>query len=353
MKKTLLILGLLLLGIALFVYVVHDTGLNNILNILLRVTFFQMLLYFCLSLGNFCLYVLRWWLVLYSHGHKVPFIKLFFYRMVGYSVSYLTPFAQAGGEPFRIYFLNDQHNVDLKESTSSVVIDKVFELSALVFFIICGFVYVLVKGFLPPQMEIVIFIFLFGSLYLLFLFYRKTLDGSGFFSSIFKLLRFHKIKKIAHLEEKIIHTEHFIAKFFQDSPKYILPCCVTLSVLMVSTIILEHWLLAKFLGVTLSFSQAFLVSTLPSISYIIPIPGGFGVLEGMHSYLFAFLGYPTFVAVALVLLMRMRDLFFVFIGLIYSVVYGCLALFKNGGGVQEIKRIIRGQHEIFSSKDTS
>jgi uncharacterized protein (TIRG00374 family) len=260
--------------------------------------------------------------------------------MVGYSVSYLTPVAQAGGEPFRIYFLNDRDKISIKESTSSVVIDKVFELATLLVFIGSGALYVLVKGILPPKMEFILLAFLILSIYTLYIFFKKTLDGSGFFSFLFRFFRFSKIKRIAHWEEKIIHTEHFISKFFQESPKSTVPLCILVSLLTVAVIMFEHWILTVFLGLNFSFSGVFLIATLPSLAYILPVPGGFGLLEGGHSSIFAFLGYHPALAVALVFLIRIRDLFFVLLGLLYAMHQG-ISMLLTSGGAQELKELMK------------
>ncbi len=340
MKKVLIFFGLLSLGITVFIYVIAQTGLENILEMLAKVTVLQIVFYLTISLVNFSFFVIRWWLILRSHGHRVPFYMLYFYRMVGYSVSYLTPVAQSGGEPFRIYFLNERHKISLKESASSVVIDKVFEMSALLFFIGGGVFYTVLKGFFSLKMEIVLVLFIFIALYFLYIFYKKTLDNSGFFSSIFRFFRLSKIGRIKHFEAKIIHTERFISKFFNKSPGYVVPLCVFLSVLTVGVTIFEHWLLTTFFGLNLSFSSIFLITVLPSIAYIVPIPGGFGLLEGGHSSVFTLLALNPVIAVALVLLIRARDLFFVITGLIFGAHHGLWLLVKSEAA-KKIRKMIR------------
>lgn len=340
MKKVIIFLTLLIFGIILFVYVVQQTGISNILLVLSRVTLWQIGLYFFISIVNFILLNFRWWIILRSHGHTVPFWPLFFYRMVGYSVSYLTPVAQAGGEPFRIYFLNERNKISLKESASSVVIDKVFEISALLFFIGCGVTYVVFKGLFSPKMEIFLVLFLIVALVLMILFYKRAVNERGFFSSIFRFFRLSKIKRISHLEEKIVHTEHFISKFFRSSSRHVLPLCVFLSVVTISVTILEHYVLTLFLGLNLSFSSIFLISTLPSIAYIIPVPGGFGFLEGGHSTVFSMLALSPVVAVALVMLIRLRDFLFVSIGLLFASHHGFWLLVKSEL-VSEVKKLFK------------
>jgi uncharacterized protein (TIRG00374 family) len=340
MKKVLIFFGLLGIGVAVFVYVVQQTGFSNIVALLAQVTILQLLLFFAVSIVNFSLFTFRWWLILRSHGHYISFLMLLFYRMVGFSVSYLTPVAQSGGEPFRIYFLNERHKISLKESASSVVIDKVFEVSALLFFIGCGIAYVIFKGFFPPKMEIFLVVFLVAAVCMMFMFYKRALDGTGFFSVIFRFLRLSKIKRIAHLEDKIVHTEHFISRFFKDSSCITVPICIIISIVTVSVSILEHYLLTRFLGLNLNFSTVFLISTLPSIAYVIPVPGGFGILEGGHSTVFSLLALSPVVAIALVMLIRVRDLLIVFFGLLFASHHGLWLLIKSDAA-KEIRKMLK------------
>ena len=71
------------------------------------------------------------------------------------------------------------------------------------------------------------------------------------------------------------------------------------------------------MGVKLTFFQTFLASTIPYIAYVVPIPGGLGLLEGGHAAVFAALGV-NINAFVLVFIIRMRDLVFVLAGLVHA-----------------------------------
>lgn len=81
--------------------------------------------------------------------------------------------------------------------------------------------------------------------------------------------------------------------------------------------VLEHFLVAYFMGIKLTFFQSFLSATLPGVSYIIPVPGAVGMLEGSHAGIFALLGVGINVFV-FVLILRLRDLVFILIGLAHA-----------------------------------
>jgi uncharacterized membrane protein YbhN (UPF0104 family) len=102
--------------------------------------------------------------------------------------------------------------------------------------------------------------------------------------------------------------------FYKAHRKVLLKLLV-ISVVTLVFLLVEHFLVAWFMGVKLTFMQVFLASTIPYIAYMMPIPGGLGALESGHAAVFALLGVPIN-AVAFVFIIRMRDFIFVLLGLI-------------------------------------
>ena len=175
------------LGVALFVMLLRDTGIDLIIEKLLTFSIEAFVLFVVISFLNFFLYVLRWQWILRAHGHFLSFWNLFFYRMVALTASYLTPTMQMGGEPFRLYFLHKE-GVSVKDGTSSVLIDKFLEVVAMIIFVLisCG-MYVASGSQLDGKLLLGI-----GGFVLLFLigifFVYLTINGQGFFTSVFSFL---------------------------------------------------------------------------------------------------------------------------------------------------------------------
>lgn len=69
------------------------------------------------------------------------------------------------------------------------------------------------------------------------------------------------------------------------------------------------------MGVNLSFTQAFLSSTIPYFALLLPVPGGLGILESGHTAVFLLLGV-SINAFAFVFIIRLRDFIFILFGLI-------------------------------------
>ena len=44
----------------------------------------------------------RWWIILRSQGHRIPYLRLVGYRLAAFGVTYFTPGPQFGGEPVQV-----------------------------------------------------------------------------------------------------------------------------------------------------------------------------------------------------------------------------------------------------------
>lgn len=323
MRKILIIALLFAFGAALFGYVIYQTGLEEIRNNVAQLSIRNFAFYLLLGINLFWLQALRWKLILKGHCHNVSIVSLFFYRLASFGVNFITP-VQIGGEPVRVMLLSSEGKVSLRDSTASCITDKLFELSALVMFIAAGVIYLIFTNLVPARTEwllggiIVIFIAL------LIMGFRRIMNGSGLFRSAFVFLRLNKIARFQHVEEKIERTEKKMAEFLchTDHQRTTIPKVCLLSVAIVSFSILEHWLLAWFLNINLTFTQAFLVSTIPLIAYLLPIPMGIGVFEAAHIALFALFGFSSGTALAIAIAIRTKDIIAALMGFTYATTHG-------------------------------
>ncbi len=323
-KRFIVFLLFLILGIGLFINAIVQTGLDQIWSTLRNFSFAFFLAYLVLSTLNFGLYTLRWHIILrrllkrekLPHLHRaITFLDLFFHRMAGFAISYITPMAQTGGEPLRILLLH-RDGVRMSLSTASVIIDKALEFTTLMIFIFIGIALGLLDGSLPPGSRVFFGLVLIVFFMLIFWFYYASLKNIGFFSSLLRLFHLHKLTRIERFIRKIIKVEMQISAFYKQNGATFL-VLVFISIFIIGFQLFEHYILALFFGVKMTFFQTFLVSTIPYLALIIPIPGGLGVLESGHAVMFALLGIQIN-AFVLVFIIRIRDFAFVLVGLIHA-----------------------------------
>jgi len=314
-KKTVFFVFFMLLGVALFGTSVYNSGIDNIIKVLSEFSLLKFLFLVAISFFNFYLYSLRWQIIVGTifKEKKISGSTFFWDRMAAYAISYVTPMSNMGGEPLRILLLEEE-GVPKKIGTSSVIIDKALETSTLIIFICSGILVALLDSRVDYTSKTVMGTAAMVMLFLVFWFYYTSIRGKGFFSFLFKILHLRKIKRIAKFEEKLNEFEREMNSFYRQNPKA-LRILMLISLFTVLFILLEHFLVAYFMGVNLSFTQAFLSSTIPYFALLLPVPGGLGILESGHTAVFLLLGV-SINAFAFVFIIRLRDFIFILFGLI-------------------------------------
>ncbi len=314
--------GTLAIGLAIFALLIWSEGPQDIISYIGRFGIFPLLGFLLISILNFCFYSLRWQLIINHHLHNslhLSFWKVFWHRLTGFAVSYLTPAAQVGGEPARIAMLASS-KVPLKQATSSVVLDIAFELSAYIIFIFAGIVFAIIEGFGDKSSILVLFAALAVILGLMILFFATITYNKGFFIHIFRFFRLQKIKRLKRFEKSVLETEKMMGQFLNGNTELLIKI-VILSFLVISFRVIEVFYISYFFGIYLNFGEAFLIATLPGISLLLPVPGGVGVFEGGFTAVFLALAIPMN-AVAFALIIRVRDIIFITAGTIHMLRQG-------------------------------
>ena len=318
MKRLLLFILLFLIGGGILVALVLDVGPRNIAQAFILFGLLPFVMFVSISLLNFALYVYRWRFILNKGLPKsqcLSFWRLYLHRMSGYAFMYILPMSIFGSEPIRVGLLHED-GVPLKRATSSVVIDLAFELTAFILFVSIGLVLALFEHVALGSSGWLLILALGLFTALLVAFYVATISGRGFFRTIFRFFRLHERKGFRKLDRWLEGMEAQMTQFLNGHPKIML-WLLFLSLVMVSFKAFETWFIVYFLGTTLTFSQAFLASTIPGLAMLIPVPGGLGFYEAGNTGLFALLGIPVN-AIVLVLIIRLRDIVFVAIGLFHA-----------------------------------
>ncbi|MEM2121790.1 MAG: lysylphosphatidylglycerol synthase transmembrane domain-containing protein, partial [Candidatus Woesearchaeota archaeon] len=219
MKKKLSLIISVLIGLVLIFAIAYYIGFEAIKSVFTFFSFKYLVLFIVISFFIFFLRALKWYFIAESHGIKVPFHKLFIYRIADFSVSFLTPSAHVGGEPIRAYLLS-QHNIRFKKAFSSVIVDKSIELTLNGLFTCIFLILILINFKLPESIRL---FSLFSSLIiilLIFLFYYKTLLGDGFFSFFYKLLKLDRFKLTSKYTSYVKSLDKEVSKLFYKSRYY-------------------------------------------------------------------------------------------------------------------------------------
>ncbi len=315
--KTILSVTSLVCGIGILVLVIGRDG-GRVMNEVVQFGVWPLLGFIGLSLINFALYSWRWQLITNSHlppERRLSLGSMYLHRMSGYAVGYLTPAAQIAGEPARIGLLMSD-GVPAKAATSSVTLDIGFELCVYVVFITAGVAFALAQG---TGSSLALILTIIGLLLLLAVLLGFLVSAASGRRVLSASLRFIGLggKRTRHVVEWVSEMEALMTDFFSGRSALVVGITL-LSIVMVAFKVVEVVYLAYFFGTSLNFAQAFLISTLPGITLLLPIPGGLGVFEGGFAAVFSALAVGLN-PVAFALIIRIRDALFIGFGVAHLV----------------------------------
>src|SRR3989344_5877484 len=143
MKKVIFFVTSAVIGIALFVGVILRVGPSSVWQALNYFSISKWFLVLVLYTFQFFLTLYRWKIILKSQGFEVPVGALAGSKLVGFTVDYLPPSPNVGGEAIRAYVLKRDTSVPLSQGLASVIIDKVMDFSYALPFVLFGIFYVL------------------------------------------------------------------------------------------------------------------------------------------------------------------------------------------------------------------
>ncbi|MGB9748502.1 MAG: lysylphosphatidylglycerol synthase transmembrane domain-containing protein [Candidatus Woesearchaeota archaeon] len=345
MNKKLSLLISLLLGLSLIVVIAYYIGFEAIRSVFTFFSFRYLILFLIVSFLIFFLRTLKWYFIAESHDIRVPFYKLFIYRIADFSISFLTPSAHVGGEPIRAYLLS-QHNIKFKKAFSSVIIDKSIELTLNGLFTCIFLILVLINFKLPESIKLFSIFLSILIIMLIFLFYYKTLSREGFFSFFYRILKLDKLKFSAKYTDYVRSLDNEVSILFYKSRYYFgVAFLLHMSAWILS--VFEYQIILKMLGLKVDILSAFAAYAATGVSYIIPIPAALGVLEFSQSIMSSISGFGSQVGFVLSFIIRGRDGLITLFGIIYLYfrkINFITQLISNNGKAKEPKIRIKNSN---------
>jgi uncharacterized membrane protein YbhN (UPF0104 family) len=161
-------------------------------------------------------------------------------------------------------------------------------------------------------------LFVIVCFFLLIFFYYKALK-KGFFIYLVDSLRLSKLNFFKKIRPKIKKMDFYLKRYYRTHPFSILKN-ILLVLLYIAIIFTQYYFILHTLKIPgLTFFMVFLIFSIATLFYLMPIPGAFGVLEGGHVFLFTTLGIPNPMVngLAFALIIRAADITMILIGITY------------------------------------
>jgi len=307
MKKVLLFLISLSIGVVLFIWIGKTVGWQEIKNAFLVFTGWQGLVIFGLTLLTMLIGNWKWKEILKGGGTNISFFNLLRTYLASFSIRFLAPIILVGAELFQGYVLKERNLVSWSKGIASVIIDRILEWTANLVVIFFGVLIFLLMIGLPPMKLMIIF----GGVFLVFAggiiyFYLRAFKRESMTRAFAKIFNYQ-------LNSQPLEIEKEIFNFFKLK-KILMWKAFLLSFLRAVAMYFRAWLLILFLGKEISGLPVFSILGFTYLAAIIPIPTALGSHEAIQTFAFNSLGLGLPTATAFTMIIRGAELIIALVG---------------------------------------
>jgi uncharacterized protein (TIRG00374 family) len=317
-KKIILFSTSLFIGIGLLVWIFNFIGWEEIKSAFLIFTGWQGVIILLLTALMLFFGMWKWKVILKGQGYSFSHRQLAGPYLSCFSLIYLFPIALFGGEIFRGYILKEKYSVPWSKGITSVMIDKILEITVFLVTIITGLIFFLFKIGLPSSnLGIIIGGVLFFFCAAIGFFYFKSFKRESIARFFIKLFNSQK----RFISEEPVGIEREIFDFFKPKNKILWEASI-LALFRVLVTWLRCWLLVIFLGGQIGILPALSILGFYYFSLLIPIPMALGSHEIVQMFAFGALGIGAGAAPAFTMIQRGAELLLALIGLVIFFRFG-------------------------------
>jgi uncharacterized protein (TIRG00374 family) len=296
-------------GAAVFAYLVARIGVDKLLADALRTGWLFVPIFLLYGVVYLC-NAWAWWLTMADEPSHPPFWRSYAIIVAGFSLNYMTPMVNVGGEPFKIAAVAPW--LGLQRAAGSVVIYQMLHTLGM----LLSFLTAVALGFalLPRNPAIVASLALgfvvLAALVLLLL----TGHRHGGLERLLDLMhRIPLLNRVARrLEPRratLAQMDEQITDFYRRRPRRFFQA-LALEYLSRSIFMIEYVLIAMGAGLNMTFAQAYVIGGLTSLvqNVIFVVPFEVGTKEGSLYLVFQLLGLDPALGVYTAIVSRLRDL---------------------------------------------
>lgn len=251
---------------------------------------------------------------------KVSFFRKVKLIITGFAINSMTPIGLLGGEPYKIIEL--KHNLGVDHATSGVLLSTMMHfLAHFIFWMASVPIFIFVVPVIPLTIKIILWGVVLGALLLIywaFSVFRKGLINQGIrVASQIPFVK-KKVRKytIEHAERVIVMDSLMVELFTNRKKDFFLALSFEIIARFLSCI--EIMFMAIPIGYHLSFFQCVIIAAFSSLfaNILFFSPMQLGTREGGFGIAFSMLTIPLGVGVYVGLITRIREMFWISIGVI-------------------------------------
>lgn len=322
-----------LVGLGLFVFLVRQFGLDHLLANVNRAGW--SLVYVVLVwLAIYLLNTAAWRLVLGPRGEGIPFGRLFMVTVSGFVINYITPVVAIGGEPYKVSALAGA--LGTERSVSAVVLYRMVHLLGHMLLLLTGVAAAL--AFLPLAPAVNAGLWIVGVLLAAVVVVTFLGHRYGFFARLKVLLGVLPLMKrlagrLGKHDAMLAEMDRTITEVYRER-RGALYGAVALEYFTRALMGVEVYLILQGVGIGVSPSSALFLYLVYSIviNLMFFIPMNIGAREGGLYLGLESLALTPLLGVYLGIVMRLREFFWILLGLLFILLTGEKRRLESGGG---------------------
>ena len=313
MKRLYLFFGTLAIGILVFTLLISRVGWNEILEALSAFSFSKALVVVLLTAIFLWVGGMRWQRILKGQGYSISLPSIMKLYIAGFSLVFFLPMIPFANEFFRASAIEKGYSIPFTTRMSSVVIDRILEVTSNLLVIIAGVVIFLFLGnptsysvkMAAIALFIAIWLVLFVLLYvrifqkksIIRIFWRKNGEGV-----------------IQDVEKEVFRFFHWKNRFFWEG--------IFFSLFKSFTGIVRTVVVILFFGKGLLLIPGITIMSFSYLAVLVPIPAALGAHDALQVTAFQTFGLGAATGAAFTLVMRAVEALFAGAGLIFVLLYG-------------------------------
>ncbi|MGB9695682.1 MAG: lysylphosphatidylglycerol synthase transmembrane domain-containing protein [Ignavibacteria bacterium] len=318
-----------IIGVVLFLYMIYQFGVDNIIEYI-KQTGFWLIAVISVWFVIYILHTFAWSEIIRSRGAKIKLSELFAIHLSSSALNYVTPFLNLGGEPFRIMATKERLGFETSVS-STLLYNMIHILSHLIFWLISCFTALLVIKNVEIYLVVIPLIIILLSGILLFFVWHKNGIFLSFVSLSNKTFFLKPIGKFLNRKkEKLLVLDELVKDLFNNNKKAFY---VSLSYELLARYIsaIEFYIILFSIGYPANFLQAIYIyagsSLILNILFFVPMEAG--TREAGLYAISASLGYSPGIGVYISIVNRLREFFWIIVGLLLMQFTGTRKLEKE------------------------
>lgn len=302
-----------LIGIGMLIPLVHKLGLHNIVEQLNKVKWWilpVLVISFSWNLTN----AFGWFQFLKPLSDKLKFRDVLKVKIIGESISAITPLNFVASDPARAYIL--RHKLPMTELAASVVVDRTIQLISTIIVIMVGVASALVKlEFLPTNIKYGLpIVTTIAMIFMGFIFVHQHKGLFIFLTEIAQRLRIKRSFSTQTLQ-KLEAVDGHIQDFYKKNRIGFITALISYIVGRLLGI-LEIFVIGHAVNSAFSLETALLLgSAAPILNFVFAfIPGAIGVIESAYSAMLYFLHAAPAIGITIQIVRRLRSVFWILVG---------------------------------------